>query len=147
MRLTVILIFLLVVILAWGQTPLSPESIDIVRDAWGVPHIFSKTDAGVAYGLAWAHAEDDFETIQQGFLASKAMLGQHLGKSGAIVDYGIQFLKCRELVTSRYEKDISPEYKIILQAYCDGINAYARTYPKEILVKKTFLKNVFNVNS
>ena len=38
--------------------------VEIVRDQWGVPHIFGKTDADVAYGLAWAHAEDDFKAIQ-----------------------------------------------------------------------------------
>ncbi len=54
--------------------PLNPANIDIVRDEWGVPHIFAKTDAGVAYGLAWAHAEDDFKTIQQGFIAAKRCL-------------------------------------------------------------------------
>ena len=85
------------------QSSIKPESIDIVRDRWGVPHIFSPKDAGVAYGLAWAHAEDDFKTIQQGFLAGKAMLGQYSGKSGATVDYIIQFLHCRELVDARYE--------------------------------------------
>lgn len=117
---------------------ISPESIDIVRDKWGVPHIFSKTDGGVAYGLAWAHAEDDFKTIQQGFLAGKNMLGLHLGKDGATVDYIIQFLKCRELVDSRYDKDISPEFKKVLIGYTEGINAYANAHPKEVLVKKLF---------
>jgi acyl-homoserine-lactone acylase len=121
-----------------SQSQGNPDAIDIVRDKWGVPHIFSKTDAGVAYGLAWAHSEDDFPTIQKGFLAGKAMLGQYLGKSGATVDYIIQFLRCRELVDSRYEKDISPQYKLILQSYCDGINAYAKAHPKEVLLKKMF---------
>ena len=44
---------------------INPDNIQIVRDAYGVPHIFTKTDAELAYGLAWAHAEDYFETIQQ----------------------------------------------------------------------------------
>ncbi len=66
------------------------------------------------------------------------MLGQYSGKSGAIVDYGIQFLQCRALVDSRYEKDISSEYKVVLQSYCDGINAYAKVHPKETLIKKLF---------
>jgi len=39
---------------------INPQNIEIVRDAYGVPHIYAKTDAEVAYGLAWAHAEDDF---------------------------------------------------------------------------------------
>ncbi len=121
-----------------SQSPLNPDAIDIVRDKWGVPHIFSKTDAGVAYGLAWAHSEDDFSTIQKGFIAGKAMLGQYSGKSGATIDYIVQFLKCRQLVDSRYEKDISPQYKLILQSYCDGINAYAKAHPREVLLRKLF---------
>ncbi|MDH4089686.1 MAG: penicillin acylase family protein [Cyclobacteriaceae bacterium] len=118
--------------------PVDPAAVDIVRDRWGVPHIFAKTDAGVSYGLAWAHAEDDFKTIQLGFLAGKAMLGQYTGKSGATVDYVVQFMRCRELVDSRYEEDISPVFKTVLQAYCDGINSYARSHPKEVLIRKMF---------
>ncbi len=37
----------------------SPENVTIVRDSFGVPHIFAKTDAEVGYGLAWANAEDE----------------------------------------------------------------------------------------
>ena len=39
--------------------------VEIMRDTWGVPHIFGKTAADTAHGLAYAHAEDDFETIQE----------------------------------------------------------------------------------
>ncbi|NOT77232.1 MAG: acylase [Cyclobacteriaceae bacterium] len=131
-------IFSIISIHSFSQTQINPDEIDIVRDQWGVPHIFSKKDNGVAYGLAWAHSEDDFETIQKGFLASKGMLGQYAGKSGATVDYIIQFLRCREIVDQRYEGDISQQYKEILQSYCDGINAYATKHPKEVLLKRLF---------
>ena len=60
---------------------INPNNIDIVRDNYGVPHIFSKTDAELAYGLAWAHAEDDFKTIQQGYLAGNSLLSDVEGKS------------------------------------------------------------------
>ena len=43
----------------------NPNHIEIVRDKWCVPHIYGKTDKDAAYGLAWAHAEDDFSTIQK----------------------------------------------------------------------------------
>jgi acyl-homoserine-lactone acylase len=132
-----LLLLMLVIAPAQSQT-IDPKSIDIVRDRWGVPHIFSKTDAGVAYGLAWAHAEDDFKTIQQGFLVGKAMLGLYSGKQGATIDYIVQFLQCRRLVDKRYEQDISPQYKAVLQAYADGINSYAAAHPGEVLVKKLF---------
>lgn len=117
---------------------IDPSQIDIVRDKYGVPHIFAKTDREVAYGLAWAHAEDDFPTIQKALLASKSMLGLHTGKEGATVDYIVHLLRIRELVRQRYQEDISNDFKSILQGYCDGLNAYAEAFSKEVLIKKSF---------
>lgn len=120
------------------QPRIDPAQIDIVRDAFGVPHIFARTDREVAYGLAWAHAEDDFITIQKAMLASKSMLGQFMGKEGAQIDYAVHLLRLRELVKKRYKTDISEAFKSVLQGYCDGLNAYAESFPKEVLVKKAF---------
>ncbi len=112
------------------------SKIDIVRDKWGVPHIFANTDAEVAYGLAYAHAEDDFETIQNCFLAGKSMLGRLKGKEGAAIDYVVHLLRIPELVDAKYETGISPQYKKVLEGYCAGFNAYAAAHPKEVLVKQ-----------
>jgi len=59
-----------------------PSNIDIIRDRYGVPHIFAPTDAEVAYGLAYAHAEDDFKTIQLGYLAGNKCLLNTLATKG-----------------------------------------------------------------
>jgi acyl-homoserine-lactone acylase len=123
---------------AFPQNLIDPSSINIVRDQWGVPHIFARTDAEVAYGLAWAHSEDDFETIQKTVLASKAMLGQYMGRDGATVDYVVHLLRIRELVEKQYPTAITDDFKLVLQGYSDGLNAYARTHPKELLVKRSF---------
>ena len=48
-----------------------PKQITIVRDSFGVPHIFAKTDAEVAYGLGWVTCENDVETLQWGLLAAR----------------------------------------------------------------------------
>lgn len=112
--------------------------IDIVRDKYGVPHIFGKTDAEVAYGLAWAHSEDDFATIQQSLLAGKGMLATYQGKKGASIDYIIHLLRIPELVQDKYESDLSAGFKKLLEGYCAGLNAYALKHPREVLVKKAF---------
>ena len=41
------------------------SNISIVRDKWGVPHVYGKTDADAAFGLAFAHAEDDIKNIAE----------------------------------------------------------------------------------
>ena len=120
------------------KAQINPKNIDILRDAYGVPHIFGKTDAETAYGLAWANAEDDFETMQLGYLAGNALLSKHLGLQGASADFVTQLIQGKEYVNAHYEKDISPAYKKVISGFCEGLNVYAAKHPKEVLVKKLF---------
>jgi len=120
---------------------INPDKIDIVRDEFGVPHVFAKTDAEVAYGLAWAHAEDDFETIQIGYLAGNNLLSKHLGNVGLGADFISQFIGSEDLFESKYDSDISSEYKNIVKAYALGLNSYAREHPDEVFVEDLFPVN------
>lgn len=133
-----ILCFVFVFLFADVFSQVNPQDVTIARDTFGVPHIFGKTDADAAYGLAWAHSEDDFENIQYNLLAGKNMLGSVLGKDGVLFDFGLQFLKIDSTVEANYEKDITPEYKKVLSGYVQGINAYAKAHPKEVFCKKAF---------
>ena len=117
---------------------IDPKNIDIVRDSFGVPHIFAPTDAEVAYGLAWAHSEDDFKTIQQGYLAGNNQLSKSIGNAGLGADFIAQFIDSEALYEEYYEKKISLEYKRVLEGYKEGINRYALTHPEEVLVENFF---------
>ena len=88
--------------------------------------------------MAWAHAEDDFKTIQQGYLAGNAILGKHLGTKGAAADFVAQFIGAKEIVERDYDQKISPAYKKIAEAYAQGLNRYAELHPEEVLVKELF---------
>lgn len=114
------------------------ENVQIVRDTFGVPHIYGKTDADAAYGLAWAHSEDAFRLIQYNLLAAKNKLGSVLGKQGVLFDFAMQFFSVDSLVEQRYETDLSPEFRKIVEAYAQGLNDYAVAHPGEVLVKNTF---------
>jgi acyl-homoserine-lactone acylase len=117
-----ILIFLLIFIPQLAHAQINPENVTIARDAWGVTHIFAKTDPEVAYGLAYAHAEDDFKTIQFMLLGGKQLLGRYLGKNGAAVDYAVALIRARKTVQDNINT-LSPEYKALLTGYVEGINA------------------------
>lgn len=108
---TFFLIVFSIAFVSYTTAQIDPSKIDIVRDKYGVPHIYGKTDAEASYGLAWAHAEDDFETIQQTLLAGKAMLASYKGKQGATIDYIIHLLRIPELVEEKYDTDLSPDFK------------------------------------
>lgn len=125
----------------WSLTlvgQIRPEKIEIVRDSMGVPHIFTETDAELAYGLAWVHAEDDFKTIQQGYLAGSSLLSLVEGNRTLGIDFISQFIGSERLYEEKYHKEISTEYQKVLEAYSQGLNHYAQKHPKEVLSKKLF---------
>jgi acyl-homoserine-lactone acylase len=109
--------------------------VRILRDTWGVPHVFGRTDPDVAYGLAWAHAEDDFQTIQGALLAARGRLATALGRAGAPNDYMVQLLRISDVVEAGYERDLSPETRALCEAYADGINHYAALHPDEAMAE------------
>ncbi len=105
----------------------------ITRDEYGVPHVHGRTNAEAAYGLAYAHAEDNFATIQITVLLGRGKLGAHLGEAGARSDFLWHLLGIQRSVEERYERDISPEFRAIVEAYAAGLNAYAAEHPDEVL--------------
>jgi len=115
---------------------INPKDITIHRDSFGVPHIVGKTNADVAYGLAWAHAEDDFVSIQHNLLSASGNLGRVLGKDGVLFDYAVKFLGIDQFVAANFDRDISMEFLKILEAYCQGLNDFAARYPEKVLVKR-----------
>lgn len=108
--------------------------VRIVRDTWGVPHIFGTTDADVAYGLAFAHAEDDFATIQGALLAARGRLASELGSEMAANDYMVALLRIDEIVAQGYPK-LGAEVRAVCEAYADGLNHYAALHPEEAIAR------------
>ncbi|MFI5129498.1 MAG: penicillin acylase family protein [Chitinophagales bacterium] len=116
---------------------INPDNITIARDKFGVPHIFAPTDPETAYGLAWAHAEDDFTTLQLVVLSGKAKLGTAIGKKGAEADYVVNLLRCRELVDEQWNT-LGPDFIALIKGYVAGLNAYAKAYPADVKYKRAF---------
>lgn len=102
----------------------------ITRDAFGVPTIHGRTDAEAAYGVALAHAEEDFQTLQHVVLGARGKLGAHLGREGATSDFLWHLLRVEDTVAAGYER-VSPETRALAEGYAAGLNAYAATHRKE----------------
>lgn len=117
---------------------INPANITIVRDSFGIPHIFANTDAEVAYGLAWANAEDAFAETQNLVYIGKGMMGRTKGIEGAKADFFVHAIAARKLVEERFETDLSPEFKEYLDGFVQGINAYAAAHPQQVKNKKAF---------
>ena len=128
-------LFLFITTISFSQ--INPNNIDIVRDEYGVPHIYAETDAEVAYGLAWVNAEDDFKTIQEAYLAGNAMLSNYIGLKGAPADFISQFIGSKSLIEEKIN-EISKDYLKVVEGYVQGLNAYAKANPEKVLYRKLF---------
>ena len=122
---------------SFSQTAIKTANIDIVRDSFGVPHIFAKTDAEVAYGLAWAQAEDDFKSLQEVILPAKNLMASVMGKKGAAGDYAFSLFRCSEITAEKWNT-LTPAFIKMITGYVQGLNEYAKKHPGEILHKKIF---------
>ena len=129
-------LFLFFTLSSIAQT-INTNNIEIIRDSFGVPHIYTKTDAELGYGLAWVHSEDDFKTIQEAYLAGNSLLSKHIGLRGAPVDFLSQLIRSDEIIDSLYST-IDKKFIEVVKGYAQGINRYAELNPKEVLVKKLF---------
>jgi acyl-homoserine-lactone acylase len=99
--------------------------VRIARDTYGVPHVFGHSDADVAFGLGFAHSEDDFATIQDVALATRGRLAASEGLKAAPGDYLVHAMRVWEAIDARYDRDLSPQVKRVLEGYADGVNYYA----------------------
>jgi len=105
--------------------PPGKYDVRILRDEWGVPHVFGKRDMDVAYGLAFAHCEDDWTNTEDAVLMTRARLASVHGREMAKFDYLVQLFRVREFVEAKYERELSPDVRALVEAYADGINHYA----------------------
>ncbi len=125
------------------RAALPPEhkyNAEIVRDDFGVPHIFGVTDADVAYGIAYAQAEDDFSTLQEVLAMTRGRLGAINGQDGARTDFVVALLAARDTVARDYMKQPA-DVRTLLDGYAAGLNRYAEKHPEEIRLAKLFPVN------
>ena len=57
------------------------KNVTIIRDHFGVPHIYGKTDADAVFGLMYAQCEDDFNRIEMNYLEKLGWLSRIKGES------------------------------------------------------------------
>jgi acyl-homoserine-lactone acylase len=112
-------------------------NVEIIRDEFGVPHINGKTDADASYGLAYAHAEDDFSGIEEVVAMTRGRTGALIGSDGAKVDYVLALLGARE-TTMRDYASIPGDVRAVMEGYAAGLNRYAEKHPEEVRLRKLF---------
>src|SRR5688572_3318217 len=108
---------------------LQAKQVTIIRDNWGIPHIYGKTDADAVFGLMYAQCEDDFKRVEMNYIEKLGRMAEVKGESELYNDLLIRLVLDSAGAVADYNK--SPTWlKKLMNAFADGINYFLFKNPK-----------------
>src|SRR3712207_2593321 len=104
------------------------RAVTIVRDDWGIAHVYGKTDADTVFGAIYAQAEDDFNRVETNYLNSMGRLAEAEGESKVWQDLRMKLFIDPAELKEQYAK--SPAWlQKLMTAWADGLNFYLAKHP------------------
>jgi acyl-homoserine lactone acylase PvdQ len=109
----------------WEQ---QARNITILRDDWGIAHVYGKTDADAVFGMEYAQAEDDFNRVETNYINAMGRLAEAEGESKIYQDLRMKLFIDPEVLKTQYAS--SPAWlKTLMNAFADGLNFYLAKHP------------------
>ena len=103
--------------------------VEIIRDNFGIPHIYGKTDADAVFGLMYAQCEDDFYRVERNYIWAIGRLAEVMGEEALYSDLRANLFMTKSEAIDAYES--SPKWlKDLCDAFAAGINYYLFTHPQ-----------------
>jgi acyl-homoserine lactone acylase PvdQ len=105
------------------------KNVTIVRDTWGIAHIYGKSDADTVFGMEYAQAEDDFNRVETNYINALGRLAESEGESRIYQDLRMKlFIDPADL---KKDYAASPAWmKALMDAFADGLNYYLSKHPE-----------------
>jgi acyl-homoserine-lactone acylase len=102
--------------------------VTIVRDDWGIAHVYGKTDADAVFGMIYAQAEDDFNRVETNYLTAMGRLAEAEGASKVMQDLRMKLFIDPDVLKKDFTA--SPAWlQALMTAWADGLNFYLATHP------------------
>ena len=113
------------------------KQVTIIRDNWGIPHIYGKSDADAVFGLLYAQCEDDFKRVEMNYIEKLGRLSEVNGEKDLYNDLLIRMIIDSTDAINDY-KNSPPWLHKLLDAFADGVNYYLYTHPstKAVLLNR-----------
>ena len=104
-------------------------SVTIIRDDWGIAHVYGKTDADTVFGAMYAQAEDDFNRVETNYINAMGRLAEAEGESKVYQDLRMKLFIDPDSLKTQYGK--SPDWlKKLMTAWADALNYYLYKHPE-----------------
>src|SRR5450432_593040 len=105
------------------------RNVTIVRDDWGIAHVYGKTDADAVFGMMYAQAEDDFNRVETNYINAMGRMAEAEGESKVYQDLRMKLFIDPGAMKAQYAA--SPAWlKSLMNAFADGLNYYLSKHPE-----------------
>ena len=105
------------------------QRVTIIRDKWGVPHIYGKSDADAVFGLMYAQCEENFSKVEENNLEMMGRLSEVYGETKLYSDLQMRLIYDTAAAIADYKR--APVWlKKLLDAAADGVNFYLYKHPE-----------------
>ncbi|UZD24000.1 acylase [Algoriphagus halophytocola] len=105
------------------------ERVEIIRDDFGIPHIYGETDADAVFGMLYAQCEDDFRRVERNYIWATGRLAELEGEEAIYSDLRANLYMTETEAKAAYES--APDWlKELCVAFADGVNYYLATHPE-----------------
>src|SRR5215510_8349818 len=104
-------------------------NVTIIRDDWGIAHVYGKTDADAVFGVIYAQAEDDFYRVETNYLNSIGRLAEAEGEAEIYRDLRMKLFIDPADMKAKYDTS-QPWLKSLMNAWADGLNYYLAKHPQ-----------------
>ncbi|HKF52753.1 MAG TPA: penicillin acylase family protein, partial [Candidatus Acidoferrales bacterium] len=110
----------------WEQ---EAHDVTIIRDNWGIAHVYGKSDADAVFGMEYAQAEDDFNRVETNYINAMGLLAEAEGESKVYQDLRMKLFI--DPVTLKKQYAESPAWlQTLMNAFADGLNYYLYKHPE-----------------
>ena len=103
--------------------------VEIIRDDWGVPHVYGKSDADAVFGMIYAQAEDDFNRIEMNYLNAMGRMAEAEGESAIWSDLSMKLFVDPVEIQKQFRAS-PPWLQTLCTAWADGLNYYLHMHPE-----------------
>src|SRR5437762_3317891 len=104
-------------------------NVTIIRDDWGVAHVYGKTDADAVFGMEYAQAEDDFNRVETTYINAMGRMAEAEGDSAIFQDLRMKLFVDPDSMKALYRS--SPAWlQKLMNAFADGLNFYLYKHPE-----------------
>jgi acyl-homoserine-lactone acylase len=103
--------------------------VTIIRDDWGIAHVYAKTDADAVFGAEYAQAEDDFNRVETNYINAMGRLAEAEGEGKIYQDLRMKLFIDPDELKRDYEAS-PPWLKKLMDSFADGLNFYLYKHPE-----------------